>query len=333
MINSIKKWLTRKTEDKENSRIRISRLSTVCDPLLNEDIGLLDKGKVKAEGFIDFIDAEKCEIRYGESNYREPILLASLVSFILGFCFFMDDFISSWKVNEKSYLETVSIIKNKYGNDFHLNPKLPDYNKPYEYISDVESISFPQYFHIRYTDSGFYEKSRVRKNLFLDGGFFIFFISMILIHLWAFSVLRKLSPLVIDREKKLFYTWHWGKMYVARYSQLDVFNRYGVLTFRVYGFNKKNKLRIYDFEPRIPNLIDDIISKKYLLAFVAKYFMQGKESVSSVDFKRQPSIIFSHEKPKPKDWESQISAILAELDRVGTPKRSGDPDYIVGEKY
>ncbi|PHM30312.1 hypothetical protein [Xenorhabdus innexi] len=333
MINSIKKWLTRKYEDKVNSRIRISKLSTVCDPLLHEDIGRLDKGKIKSHGFIDFIDDKKCEIRYGRNNYREKILLASLAGFILGFYFFIDDYITSWNANEKFYLRAVTYAKRDYGEEFYLNPKAPDYVKKYKYISDANSISWSQYFHIRYTDSGFYSKSSTRKDLLLDGGFFLFSITMIFIHLWAFYSLRQLSPLVIDRERKLFYTWLWGKMYVARYSQLDVFNRYGVLTFRVYGFNKKNKLRIYDFEPRIPNLIDDIISKKYLLAFVAKYFMQGKESVSSVDLKRHSSIIFSHEKSKPKDWESQISAILAELDRVGTPKRSGDPDYIVGEKY
>ncbi|MBD2784792.1 hypothetical protein ID858_10915, partial [Xenorhabdus sp. DI] len=85
--------------------------------------------------------------------------------------------------------------------------------------------------------------------------------------------------------------------------------------------------------PRIPNLIDNIISKKYLLAFVVKYLMQGKESVSSVDFKRHSSIFFSRKNSKPTDWETQVTAILAELDRLGPPKRATDPEYIVGEKY
>ncbi|PHM44502.1 hypothetical protein Xmir_04392 [Xenorhabdus miraniensis] len=114
-------------------------------------------------------------------------------------------------------------------------------------------------------------------------------------------------------------------MYVARYSQVDVVNLYDVLYFRAYGFDKNNKLMIYDFEPRIPNLIDDIISKKYLLAFMAKYLIQGKESVSSVDFKRQSSIFSLRKNSKPADWEQQISAILAELDRLGPPKRATDP--------
>ncbi|WP_338804692.1 hypothetical protein WDV76_05175 [Xenorhabdus griffiniae] len=310
---------------KKDNIIRLSRLSAVCDPFLDEDIGILDKEQIKTEGFIDSIDDKKCEIRYGSSNYREKILLASLAGFLLGFCFFIDDYITSWKANENFHLSTVSYIKDKYGEDFYLNPNLPDYYKSYEYIADAESISFSQYFHILYIDSGFYGKSRTRKGLLLDGGFFLFSITMILIHLWVWSLIRKLSPLIIDREKQLFYTWHRGRMYVARYSQVDVVNLYDVLYLRVYGFDKNNKLMIYAFEPRIPNLIDDIISKKYLLAFVAKYLIQGKNSVSSVNFERPSSIFFSHKNPKPADWETQITAILAELDRLGPPKGATDP--------
>ncbi|OTA21353.1 hypothetical protein Xbed_00582 [Xenorhabdus beddingii] len=325
MINSIKKWLTKKTKTKVNPNIRISRLSTVGDPFLDEDIGMLDKEQIKAEGFIDFINEKKCEIRYGRSNYREKILLASLAGFLLGFCFFIDDFITSWKANEKFHLRIVSSIKERYGEDFYLNPKLPDNDKVYEYISNAKHISFPQYFYIHYTDSGFYNKSRVRNWLLLDGGFFLFSITMILIHLWVFSLLRKISPLVIDREKQLFYSWRRGKMYVARYSQVDIVNLHDILYLRVYGFDKNNKLMIYDFELEIPHLPDDIVSKKYLLAFMAKYLIKGKGSVSSVDFERRPHLFPLCKNPKPADWEAQITAILAELDRLGPPKGATDP--------
>ncbi|MBD1229716.1 hypothetical protein, partial [Xenorhabdus griffiniae] len=71
MMNSIVKRLTKKSENKNNNGIKVSRLSTVCNPFLDEDIGILDKGQIKTEGFIDLIDDKKCEIRYGSSNYRE----------------------------------------------------------------------------------------------------------------------------------------------------------------------------------------------------------------------------------------------------------------------
>ncbi|MCC8366871.1 hypothetical protein J8V57_11335 [Xenorhabdus sp. PB61.4] len=311
---------------KNNRDEKINRLSTVCDPFLDEDIGILDsKGQIKEEGFINLIDDEKCEIRFGSINHGEKILLFSLIGFLLGFCFFINNVINTWKVNEYFHLMTVSILKEKYGENFYMNPKVPDDDKIYAYIADAQSISWSQYFYIRYMDNGFYEKSRVRENLLLDGGFFLFFVTMILTHVWLFYLFYKVSPFVIDREKQLFYTWRKGIMYVARYSQVDVVNIHNIMYLRVYGFDKKNKLRIYSFAPRIPNLIDDVISKKYLLAFMAKYLIQGKESVSSVDFKRQSSIFTLCKNSKPTDWEQQISAILAELDRLGPPRKATDP--------
>ncbi|MDX7987406.1 hypothetical protein FE392_08695, partial [Xenorhabdus sp. 12] len=284
MMNSIKKWLSKNPENKTSTNVNVNRLSTVCDPSLDENIGILDKNQIKSEDFIGLINDKKCEIRFGKSNFHEIVLFSSLIGFLLGFCFFIDSVVNTWKVNEKAHLRIISYAKRDYGEEFYLNPSLPDYLKNYKYLSDAESISWPQYFHIRYTDSGFYSKSRVRKNLFLDGGFFLFFVTMILIHLWVVYLLRKIPSLVIDRERKLFYTWRRGKMYVARYSQVEVVNAYNTLYLRLYGLDKNNKLSIYTFVPRIPNLLDDVISKSYLLDFIAKYLIKGKESVSSVDF-------------------------------------------------
>ncbi|WP_338860110.1 hypothetical protein [Xenorhabdus griffiniae] len=219
----------------------------------------------------------------------------------------------------------MSYAKRDYGEKFYLKPDIPDYVKKYEYIADAKSISFPQYLRIRYTDSGFYSKSTIRKDLLLDSGFFLFFVTIILTHLGLLFSIHKIPPLIIDRKKQLFYTWRKGKMYVARYSQVDVVHLYDVLYLRVYGLDENNKLVIYSFEPEIPYLPDDIISKKYLLAFVAKYLIQGKKSVSSVDFERRPLIFPLRKNPKPADWETQITAILAELDRLGPPKGATDP--------
>ncbi len=74
-------------------------------------------------------------------------------------------------------METIEYAKKYYGESFHLNSKIPEYMKAYEYISDAENISLLQYFYIRYTDSGFYKKSTVRNDLLLGGGFFLFFLT------------------------------------------------------------------------------------------------------------------------------------------------------------
>ncbi|MCP9268620.1 hypothetical protein M5U04_11065 [Xenorhabdus sp. XENO-1] len=204
----------------KDNEIKLTRISTFCDPLLKEDIGILDKEQIENEKAIEFINDKNCVIINEINGHRTSIIIPVLIGFLLGFCFFIKDFINAWEGNEEAYLDTVEYAKKVYGDEFYLNSKLPVHLKPYKYISDSKTISLPEYFHIRYIDNGFYKKSTVRGYLLLDGGFFLLFLSanFFLLYLLFFS--RKLAPFIIDREKQIFYTWAKGKMYIARYAQL-----------------------------------------------------------------------------------------------------------------
>ncbi|MDX7987408.1 hypothetical protein FE392_08705 [Xenorhabdus sp. 12] len=125
--------------------------------------------------------------------------------------------------------------------------------------------------------------------------------------------------MIIDRERQVFYTWKKDKMYVSRYNQLDVVNISNILYLRVYGVNESNNLKSYFFAPRINNFIDPITNKSYFLTFISKYLLQGRESVSSVDFKRWLPLFLGRKREKPTDWEYQMATILTELDRLGPP--------------
>ncbi|MDE9437975.1 hypothetical protein KKI95_19155 [Xenorhabdus bovienii] len=310
----------------KTNEIRVSRLSTVCDPLLEENIGVLDKEQLEIEGAVELINNENCVIINETNNYRNSIIIPALIGFLLGFCFFVSDYINEWKGNEKGYLETIEYAKKYYGEIFYLNSKIPEYMKAYEYISDAENISLLQYFHIRYTDSGFYKKSTVRNDLLLDGGFFLLFLTVNSFFLYLLFFSHKLAPFVIDREKHIFYTWGKGKMYVARYTQLEAVHYKNMLLLRTYGFDENNNLFIHTFRPRIPAIHSSRIGKAYLLTFMAKYLIQGKEAVSSVDFQRQRTLFASlfvlRQEPKPTDWESQIEDILVKLDKIMPPNVS-----------
>ncbi|PHM61633.1 hypothetical protein [Xenorhabdus ishibashii] len=309
--------------NKITNEIKVNRLSTVCDPLLKEDIGILDKEQLENEGTIELINNKNCVIINETNNYRNNIIIPALIGFLLGFYFFINDFINAWEGNKDAYLDTVEYAKKVYGDEFYLNPKLPSHLKPYKYITDSKNISLLQYFHIRYMDNGFYEKSTVRGYLLLDGGFFLLFLTVNSFFLYLLFFSRKLAPFVIDREKKIFYTWAKGKMYVARYTQLEAVHYKNILLLRTYGFDENNNLFIHTFRPRIPNIHNSWIGKAYLLTFMAKYLIQGKEAVSSVDFQRQRTLFASlfilRQEPKPTDWESQIEDILVELDKIMPP--------------
>ncbi|AOM41172.1 hypothetical protein [Xenorhabdus hominickii] len=75
-------------------------------------------------------------------------------------------------------------------------------------------------------------------------------------------------------------------MYAARYTQLDAVHVSDILFLRTYGFGENNNLVIHVFEPSILDILISRIGKDYLLAFMAKYLIQGKELASSVDFQR-----------------------------------------------
>ncbi|WP_340616747.1 hypothetical protein [Xenorhabdus entomophaga] len=40
----------------KSNEVKLTRMSTICGPLLKENIGILDKEQINSEGFIDLID-------------------------------------------------------------------------------------------------------------------------------------------------------------------------------------------------------------------------------------------------------------------------------------
>ncbi|PHM30311.1 hypothetical protein [Xenorhabdus innexi] len=313
------------------NNIKTGRLSTVCDSLLQEDIGKSDKERLAYERAIESINDNNCVIINEINDIRRDFLfIPVLIGFLVSLGLFLNDFIKTWEGNEKSYLSRVEYAKEIYGKEFYLNPKLPDRLKPYEYIADAEKISLLQYFHIRYMDNGFYKKSTVRGNLYLDGGFFLFFLTMISIFSYLLFFSYKMAPLVIDREKKVFYTWEKGNVYIARYTQLDVVHYKDTLLLRTYRVDESDTLFLHNFRPRIPKVHSLYIGKAYLLTFIAKYLVQGKDAVSSVNFQRQRMLISwllnLRQEPKPTDWESQIEDNFVKLDKVMPPEISSDEE-------
>ncbi|MBD2779526.1 hypothetical protein [Xenorhabdus szentirmaii] len=228
----------------------------------------------------------------------------------------MNNYVKTWHANKEAYLEGVGYARKDHGEYFYLNPKLPEYQKKYEYIAHDKSISFFKYWHIRYSKDIFYSKERTRESLIIDGGFFSLYLFFIIASLYFLFRVRNIPPFIIDRKRQIFYTWHKGKVYAANYSQLEVYNSAGNLGLKTCGYDKNNNLISYFYSPKFPGFFDKRVGKDYLLAFVAKYFLQGKGAVSSVDYKRRKPFFRLREEPKPVDWELQVEKILAEVERL-----------------
>ncbi|MDE1475636.1 hypothetical protein [Xenorhabdus bovienii] len=299
-------------------------LSTFGDPVLEEKLILLDNKTVKRTGFLDAINSKECHFRHNLIRARKEVIIPVFVGFMLGFCFFINNFFKVWKANEEDYLWFLKDAKESYGEQFYLNPNAPAYNKSLQIISDDKKVSLLEYLYIKYSKDSFYGEERARRYLIIDASFGLFFLSANILIISIFLRLRKPANFIIDHERRLFYTWKKGKVYVSRYKELGVAFANNILHFKCYGLNEKNELTYQFFIPYL-SLFNSDEDKIYILAFMSKYLLQGKEAVSSVDFKRQDRLPWFRKQIKPTDLETQITAILAELDRLGPPKGATDP--------
>ncbi|OTA21354.1 hypothetical protein Xbed_00583 [Xenorhabdus beddingii] len=294
------------------------------DPVLEEKIILLDNKTVKRADFLDAINSKECHFRHNLIRARKEVIVPVMIGFMLAFGFFINNFVKAWDANEKHFLWSVKNAKKFYGEQFYLNPKAPAYTKSLQVISDEKKVSLLKYLYIKYSNDSYYGEERARRYLIIDASFGLFFLSANILLVSIFLRLRKPANFIIDHERQLFYTWKRGKVYVSRYKELGVAFTNNILHFKCHGLNEKNELTHQFFIPYL-SLFNSDKEKIYILAFMSKYLLQGKESVSSVDFKRQERLPWLRKQIKPADWEAQITAILAELDRLGPPKGATDP--------
>ncbi|MDE9499084.1 hypothetical protein KKJ22_14950 [Xenorhabdus bovienii] len=299
-------------------------LSTFGAPVLEEKLILLDNKTVKRAGFLDTINSKECHFRHNLIRARKEIIIPVFVGFMLGFSFFINDNIKAWNASEKTILLLLKSAKENYGEQFYLNSEASASTKLLKIVSNDKKVSLMEYLYISYSKDSIYGEERARRSLILDAGFGLFFLSANILIISIFLRLRKPANFIIDHERQLFYTWKKGKVYVSRYKELGVAFTNNILHFKCYGLNEKNELTYQFFIPYL-SLFNSDEDKIYILAFMSKYLLQGKEAVSSVDFKRQDRLPWFRKQIKPADLETQITAILAELDRLGPPKGATDP--------
>ncbi|PHM40016.1 hypothetical protein Xmau_02200 [Xenorhabdus mauleonii] len=299
--------------------IETDAFSEVCPNVINEKLEKINKRDAKKIACLEIINDTECHFFNSLNTMRKFYLYLYFIASVIALGLFLNHYVKTWRAVEKSSLEGVFYAKKDHGEYFYLNPKLPEYQKKYEYIAHDNSISLLKYWHIRYSKDGFYGEEWAREFLLIDGGFFSLYLFFIIASLYFLCRVRSIPPFLIDREKQIFYTWSKGKVYAANYSQLEVYNSSGNLGLKTCGYDKDNNLINYFYSLKFPGVFDKMVDKDYLLVFIAKYFMQGKYSVSLVDYKRRKPFFRLREEPKPEDWELQVEKILTEVDRLGVP--------------
>ncbi|KAA1188016.1 hypothetical protein [Photorhabdus heterorhabditis] len=277
-----------------------------------------DAETIKHVEILDYLDNKECHIRNTQRRARSIALIPVTLGIISSLALNVNDFIESRKNNEVWIHGWVNLAKKKYGDKFYLRNDLPDYMENARYIGNDKEISLRKYLYYRYT---FYPSST--KLLIIDISFLLLYLIIIPPFVWAILFLRRQAPLIIDRERQIFYTWYKGKAYVARYPQVGMAEKTNIFYLKVYGLDENNQLIGRGFIPNVSSYTFAFLSsgndKALAVAFMVKFLLNGKEAVSKVDYKRRGPLIWWSKDKRPADLDEQIPLILAELDRLGPP--------------
>ncbi|MFD0708645.1 hypothetical protein [Photorhabdus akhurstii] len=273
---------------------------------------------IKHVEIIDYLDDKECHVHNTQRRFRSialiPITLGIISSLILN----INDFVESRKKNEIGIHRWVNLVKEEYGDKFYLRNDLPNYMKGASYIGNDKEISLKKYLYYRYN---FYEYSN---DIFItDMIFLLLYLIIIPPFVWGVFFSQRQAPLIIDRERQIFYTWYKGKAYAARYPQVGMAEKTNIMFLKVYGLDENNQLIGRGFIPNVSSYSFAFLSsgndKGLALAFMVKFLLNGKEAVSKVDYKRREPLIWWSKDKRPADLDAQIPLILAELDRLGPP--------------
>ncbi|MBS9436472.1 hypothetical protein EAE91_04580 [Photorhabdus noenieputensis] len=277
-----------------------------------------DEKTIKHVEILDNLNNKECWVRNPQRRYRSIVLIPVTLGIISSLVLNVNDFMESRKKNEAWIHSWVNLAKKKYGEEFYLRNDLPDYMEDARYIGDDKEISLRKYLYYRYT---FYPSST--RLLIIDISFLLLYLLIIPPFVYCIFFWQSQAPLIIDRERQIFYTWHKGKAYAARYPQLGMMEKTNILYLKVYGLDENNNLIERVFIPNVSSYTFAFLSsgndKALAVAFMVKFLLNGKEAVSKVDYKRRGSLIWWSKDKRPANLEAQIPLILAELDRLGPP--------------
>ncbi|MCW7547288.1 hypothetical protein OO184_04850 [Photorhabdus sp. APURE] len=277
-----------------------------------------DKETIKHVEILDSLNNRECHIRNPQRRFRSitliPVTLGIIISLILN----INGFIEDRKNDEAGIHSWIALVKKKYGEEFYLRNDLPNHMEDARYIGNDKEISLRKYLHYRYN---YYRHSD--SFLKIDISFLLFYLLIIPPFVYCVFFWQSQAPLIIDRERQIFYTWYKGKAYAARYPQLGMVEKTNILYLKVYGLDENNNLIGRGFIPNITSYTFAALSngndKALAVAFMVKFLLNGKEAVSKVDYKRRGPLIWWSKDKRPTDLETQIPLILAELDRLGPP--------------
>ncbi|MDX7998579.1 hypothetical protein FE394_05085 [Xenorhabdus sp. Reich] len=275
---------------------------------------------------LNSLDDNQCVLRSTRPGLRISLFFSYLIISALIVWNGIDNFNIMKKADEGDAREMLSEARIRYGQEFHLRNDLP---KPLEEEHYLINLSFdkngtlPFWDYIEYHKKfkiNDYTTADVVTTYFFDfGGLILLFIPLIL-HVCFFWPQHQI---VIDRQRRLIYSWRWAQVYAAYYPQVKISGQAEPSGLTLYGVTPRKELISHNFRLHDADIslfgLKNKVAQTDIHAFIIKYLIEGKQAVSETDFKRGHSMLW-RTRNRPFDFDKQLTKVLEMLEKLDDKK-------------
>lgn len=265
------------------------------------------------------INNRKCHFHLEIQSTILIMTIPLLLYVIFNFISFTISFHNDWDRVEKYTVEKILYfekkIKSHTENDESIDQLSIRIDELKKNVNNDMRMDFQEYIQYRYNNYSHSTEIYVTDILITTCSF----LTTILFFYISFILKRK-APLILTREKQLFITWIKGRAYVARYSQIGVFETKINVSLILYSLDRQHKIikKLFPLHTSRTILFSSEKKRKDILAFITKYMVWGQSAVASIDYERDTPFYLRRDK-KPNDFEQQVIDVLAALDKLDSP--------------
>ncbi|KMJ45003.1 hypothetical protein AB204_11335 [Xenorhabdus khoisanae] len=290
--------------------------------LLSQPMERKNLKALKSFSTLNSIDDNQCVLRSTRPGLRISLFFSYLIISSLILWNGIDNFnsLKQWdEINARLMLDEARIW---YGEEFHLQNDLPKPLEEERYLINLgfdknNTIPFWEYieYHKKFKISRFSTTDVIISYFFGFGGLALFFIPL-LIHVCFFWPQHQI---VIDRQRKLIYSWRWAQVYAAYYPQVKISGQAEPSGLTLYGVTHRKERVSHNFRLHNADIslfgLKNKVAQTDIHAFIVKYLIEGKQAVSEIDFKRGSSLLW-RTRNRPFDFDKQLASVLEELKKL-----------------
>ncbi|MCG3471116.1 hypothetical protein L7750_12135 [Xenorhabdus bovienii] len=277
---------------------------------------------LKAFSTLNSIDDNQCILRSTRPGLRIALFLSYLIISSLILWNGIDNFNSVKGWEELTARGMLSKARIQYGQEFHLRNDLPESLEEERYLANLNfdknyTLPFWDYieYHKKFKLNNYSMTDIVISYFFGFGGLALLFIPLLL-HVCFFWPQHQI---VIDRHRRLIYSWRWAQIYAAYYPQVKISGQAEPSGLTLYGVTPRKELTSHDFRLHDADIslwgVKNKVTQTDIHAFIVKYLIEGKQAVSEIDFKLGRSLLW-RTRSRPFDFDKQLASVLEALEKL-----------------